>query len=225
MAMIQHIWDMFLISDLFSKLVVITIVVLSGYSWGIIIQKNRRFRKIRADGQRIGKFIIGKRGTEITGMTLPQIDHPIIHIIESVKHELGPINSEFMKQYGDSIDRNVLFDSLGESAEAAIEEAMAREERHVDTLSMVANIAPFLGLLGTIWGIIGSFWEIGQQASANISVVAPGLAEALVTTIVGLVAAIPAAIGFGLYTSKLRVLAGELTIFSKKLVAQLKREL
>jgi biopolymer transport protein TolQ len=225
MAMIQHIWEMFLISDLFSKLVVITIVVLSGYSWAIIYQKSGRFRRLRKDGKKIGSLISGKRGIEITKVTAPNIDHPILHIIGSVKQELGPIDPEFMKQYGDSIDRNVLFEALGESAEAAIEEAMEREERYVDALAMVANIAPFLGLMGTIWGIIGSFWEIGQQASANISVVAPGLAEALVTTIAGLVAAIPAAIGFGLYTQKLRLLSGELTIFSKKLVAQLKREL
>jgi len=80
-------------------------------------------------------------------------------------------------------------------------------------------------LLGTVWGITESFWEIGQQSSANIAVVAPGLAEALITTIAGLVVAIPAVIAFNAFTGKLRTIAGELTGFSKRFITQLKREI
>ena len=164
------------------------------------------------------------RGVEILRLNFPMQDHPIVRVIEAVKQELGP---GFFSA-GASVretDINPIFDAVSQRAESTVESTIEKEERNIDFLAMTASVSPFLGLLGTVWGITISFWEIGQQSSANIAVVAPGLAEALITTIAGLLVAIPAVIAFNLFTSRLRVIASELSTFADRLVAQLKREL
>lgn len=222
-SMLSNIWRMFAISDIFIKFVIIFLIVLSGYSWAIIIAKWRRFRKLKRIGIKIRKVIGTHRGVEILRLNLPSRDHPVVFIVDSIRQEIAPAFSGGTRQ--DNFEKSTIVDALEERSETAVEEALEKEERHIDYLAMVSNIAPFLGLLGTVWGITGSFWEIGQQASANIAIVAPGLAEALITTIIGLIVAIPAAIAFNFFNTKMKVLAGELSTFSKRFITQLKREL
>ena len=83
---------------------------------------------------------------------------------------------------------------------------MERLERHVSFLATTGSVAPFVGLMGTVWGVMTSFLNIGVQGSASLVVVAPGIAEALIATLAGLAAAIPAVIGYNSLVSKLRTL-------------------
>ncbi len=92
-------------------------------------------------------------------------------------------------------------------------------------LAIVSSIAPFLGLLGTVWGIMNSFYEIGNQGSASLPVVAPGIAEALITTIVGLAVAIPAAFFYNLFIHRAERIEDEMDEFGDQLMLRLKREL
>jgi len=98
---------------------------------------------------------------------------------------------------------------------------MARLERYLPFLATVANVSPFLGLLGTVWGIITAFFEIGLQGSASLAVVAPGMAEALSTTAFGLGAAIPAVIAYNYFNSRLNGVERELERFVAELAVVL----
>lgn len=222
--MLKNLWQMLVLTGPFAKFILLVLLALSGYSWAIIITKWRRFRKLNRLSKSIERMIGSHRGVEILRLNLPSRDHPIARVISAVRQEIGSGMLASASTIRD-VDINPLFEAINQRAEAAVEEALESEERNVDILAMTGSVSPFLGLLGTVWGITVSFWEIGQQSSANIAVVAPGLAEALITTIAGLIVAIPAVIAFSVFNSKLRALAGEVSAFSKKLVVQLKREM
>ncbi len=219
-SMLSNLWQMIATSGFFGKAILLVLLALSGYSWAIIISKIRRFKKLSSGSSKILHLIGNHRGVEILRLSLPMRDHPISMVIEGIRQEMTSSGER-----GEETTRAAFFEGLSQRAECAIEEALEREERSLDFLAMTASISPFLGLLGTVWGITQSFWEIGQHSSANIAIVAPGLAEALITTIAGLVVAIPAAIAFNLFTSKLRVIASDVSSFGKRFVNQLKREI
>jgi len=223
-SMIGNVWRMVLATGPFGKFILLVLLALSGYSWAIIITKWRRFRQLKNRSRTINKIIGKHRGLEILRLSFPSRDHPVVYIIDAIKQELGP---EFLTGgvSRDTTDKQSTIETLSSRAESSVEEVLGTEERHIDFLAMTASVSPFLGLLGTVWGITESFWEIGQQSSANIAVVAPGLAEALITTIAGLLVAIPAVISFNHFTGRLRAIAGELSRFSKRFISQLKREL
>jgi len=222
--MLGNLWRMIASTGFFGKLILLSLLALSGYSWAIIITKWRRFRKLEKLSAKINKIVGTHRGVEILQLNLPAHDHPIARIVDAIRQEIGPgffISGGTLPE----ADMNPLFEAINERAEATLEETLEREEHRIDFLAMTASVAPFLGLLGTVWGITVSFWEIGVQSSANLAVVAPGLAEALITTIAGLLVAIPAVVAFNLFNSRLRAMAGELSAFAKRLVTQLKREM
>jgi biopolymer transport protein TolQ len=98
-------------------------------------------------------------------------------------------------------------------------------DKGVFLLAMISSIAPFLGLLGTVWGIMNSFFEIGNQGSASLPVVAPGIAEALITTIVGLVVALPALFFYNYFNHKAEKLENQVDEFKEILLVRLKREI
>ena len=102
--------------------------------------------------------------------------------------------------------------------QGAIQDEVTYQERYLHLLATIGNTAPFIGLFGTVWGIMGSFQEIGRQGSANIAVVAPGVAEALINTAAGLFVAIPAAVAYNLYISRIRKMHVQLEVFSSEVV-------
>ncbi len=91
---------------------------------------------------------------------------------------------------------------LEDTIQRSIEGLRLDEDRHLSFLAISSNLAPFFGLLGTVWGIMSAFFEIGQHGSANLSVIAPGIAAALVTTVAGLVVAIPASAGYNVFVAR-----------------------
>jgi biopolymer transport protein TolQ len=105
-------------------------------------------------------------------------------------------------------------DSLSRSLARAATVEMTRLERRLSFLATTATVTPFIGLFGTVWGIMDAFGDIGRMGSANLAVVAPGISEALITTAMGLFAAIPAAVFFNFFTSRVRVLSSMLDDFA-----------
>lgn len=106
---------------------------------------------------------------------------------------------------------------IQEACERAAEEEYIRLESRLPWLVVAAGAGPFLGLLGTVWGIMDAFFRIGQEASAGLNVVAPGIAEALLTTLAGLLVAIPAAAAHQLLSGRMRRLEGEHILFASRL--------
>jgi biopolymer transport protein TolQ len=105
-------------------------------------------------------------------------------------------------------------DNIARALRRATNSEITRLEKYLTFLATTGSTAPFIGLFGTVWGIMTSFKGIGETGSASLAVVAPGIAEALIATAIGLVAAIPAVIGYNHFQYKIRVLIGEMDNFS-----------
>jgi biopolymer transport protein TolQ len=116
-------------------------------------------------------------------------------------------------------------DNVQRALRRAIATEMTRMTQMVPFLATTGNTAPFIGLFGTVWGIMNSFVGIGQKGSANLAVVAPGISEALVATAAGLAAAIPAVIAFNFFMSKIRVIESELQSFSADFLNIIERDI
>jgi biopolymer transport protein TolQ len=116
-------------------------------------------------------------------------------------------------------------DNVQRALRRAISTEMTRMTQMVPFLATTGNTAPFIGLFGTVWGIMNSFAGIGQKGSANLAVVAPGISEALVATAAGLAAAIPAVIAFNFFMSKIRVVESELHSFSADFLNIIERDI
>lgn len=120
--------------------------------------------------------------------------------------------------------RQIMVDNLERSLQKAIVAQVERLERGVSFLATTGNTAPFIGLFGTVWGIMQSFRGIGLKGSANLAVVAPGISEALIATAAGLVAAIPAVVAFNHFTQKISRLGAEMDIFKSDFLTTVERQ-
>jgi biopolymer transport protein TolQ len=116
------------------------------------------------------------------------------------------------------------FSIAAEHIESSISKTIPLLDRGVFLLAIVSSLSPFLGLLGTVWGIMNSFYEIGNQGSASLPVVAPGIAEALVVTLAGLAVAIPALFFYNYFMHRTERIESELDEFKEVLLARIKRE-
>ena len=116
-------------------------------------------------------------------------------------------------------------DNVQRALRRATATEMTRMTQMVPFLATTGNSAPFIGLFGTVWGIMSSFHSIGLKGSANLAVVAPGISEALVATAAGLAAAIPAVIAFNFFMSKIRVVESELHSFSADFLNIIERDI
>jgi biopolymer transport protein TolQ len=108
-------------------------------------------------------------------------------------------------------------------AERAVTDCIDRLESHLNLLAIATNVCPILGLLGTIWGLLGAFQSMGLAGNANIATVGTGVSEALVTTFVGLFAAIPAALFYTYYRNLVNQTASRLEVFASELMSRLSR--
>ena len=215
--------DMFLHSSVLSQVIILLLIIMSAYSWAIMYVKWRRLRFISQTNKKIRALVEGRKIADVLAMTLTPQDNPLVRLIEAIKQE-STLEKVTTKE-GKTVIRRIFPDlgTLRDRLDAEIEVILADEERQIDFLSTTASVAPFLGLLGTVLGITQSFWEIGQHSTANIAVVAPGMAEALITTIVGLLVAIPAALGYHFLRSKMKDLVTELEHFSRHLLVKISR--
>lgn len=217
---LRDFYQMVMVSTPLSKLIIAILVLMSIYTWAIIIYKWRYFRKIFKENNQTLRAFSG-HGEKIIDAPLPQKDNHITKLIKAVREEIT--TRQTRDAQGHTITQRFLPSpqAMRDKLDAEIEVILAESERLVVFLSTSANVGPLMGLLGTVLGITVSFWEIGKMSTANIAVVAPGMAEALITTIVGLIVAVPAALGHSWCMSKLDDLATQLDVFTKNILAQL----
>jgi biopolymer transport protein TolQ len=139
--------------------------------------------------------------------------------IISIKEASGIIKENMKPLNNDDIE------TVAMTLERITAEEIGHLERKVVFLATTANTSPFLGLLGTVVGVMDAFWSIGERGSASLAVVAPGIAEALLATIVGLGAAIPAVIGYNWANNKLKYFYDKASNFSLEFEARIKKDL
>ena len=186
-------------SSLFSKVVLALLLVMSVYSWAVIANRMRLYSRVeKADRDFLGAFRKLKPGAECRLMCE---QHPL-----SLLARVALAGQRWLDQHPASVDerRNERFESAQRAMDRAANEETGVLERHVGFLATVGSVSPFIGLMGTVWGVMAAFLNIGSQGSASLVVVAPGIAEALIATVAGLFAAIPAVVSYNHLLGRLR---------------------
>ena len=185
----------------FAKIILVTLFIISVIAWAITWDRTRLYLRLRAKGNALRKALASKgvpaSMAELERFT-PSVEASILAETRRFLAARGADGGEWRLVVdgaaAEEVERGKMRDVLDRRAINEISEM----ERHLIFLSTTASVAPFLGLLGTVWGIMSSFLSMGAEGAASIDVVGPGIAEALVTTISGLAAAIPALVGYNL---------------------------
>lgn len=207
-----------------AKLVLFVLAVFSIVCWALIIEKWRQFRRIRVESLRfLRAFREGRRFSVVYGAARKHRDSPLAQLYASSYQEVGGTTAfpETVDQFLDDPDEAFSPERL-EAVDRAMRRAssseISRMERFLPFLATTASAAPFIGLFGTVWGVMESFRGIGQHGSASVAVVAPGISEALIATAAGLGAAIPAVIAYNYFVNRVKHWAAEMDGFTLDLL-------
>ena len=191
-----------------SKFAMLLLMVFSIVSWAIIIFKLTEYSKARKNSEIfVGHFRRTKNFSEINKFAASIQNSPLALIFKygykELSLQMGPNNST----------EDINLESVNRSLVRASNAEITRLERLNGFLATTAAVSPFVGLFGTVWGIFTAFQQIGEQMNANLATVAPGIAEALIATAMGLFAAIPAVIFYNLLLNKLKVIIASMEDF------------
>jgi len=207
-------------AGLFAKFILLLLICLSVLSWGVAIDRLRLYRRIERQANAIRHEARGMRNVhELLGLLEHGYGGPLMTILRESRRAL-----QRMGQEDEVSGREYLIGDFQRASQKAIIDSLAMLEKNLVVLSTTTTVSPFLGLLGTCWGIMVAFIGIGEKGSANLAVVAPGIAEALIVTIAGLSAAIPALVFFNMLTNRVRNLENEMESFAITVVDFLERE-
>ncbi len=192
-------------SSPFAKLIILTLFILSVVSWAVMGERYRRLSAAQRSNaefwQRFDQQIEEGRGMEgLAQWCEENLDSPLAEVYLHYHREFLPATRSRITGANDEVVRGLLRRGLDRVATARVEDF----EKGVTWLATLSSVAPFLGLLGTVWGIMGSFLQIGRQGTATLDAVGPGIAEALVTTVCGLFVAIPAVVGYNWLLHRIR---------------------
>jgi len=218
------IWGLFVRADLVVKTVILALMLASFWSWAIIFDKVIRMRRLdRQTTEFEDNFWSGGSLDDLYDRAGNRPQHPMAAVFGAAMREWRRSISKGRAGTGG------IQESLQQRIERVMQVAVAREmerlERYMIFLASVGSTAPFVGLFGTVWGIMNSFQSIGATHNTSLSVVAPGIAEALFATALGLVAAIPAVIAYNKLSSDLGRYSNRLESFSGEFSAILSRQL
>ncbi len=201
--------NLFLRADIIVKLVMIMLIAASIYSWAIIFQKFRMFKKINETTLEFEEKFWRSKSAETFYNNLPaEMDDPMAMVFK-----------ESMQTVLKSRSKSNLSQRLTNIMATNIEKQMSVIEKDFTFLATVGATAPFIGLFGTVWGIMNSFQSIAISRNTSLAIVAPGIAEALFATALGLLAAIPAVVAFNKFNSDARKYSNKLEDFSKRFLA------
>lgn len=201
------------------QLVLFCLLVFSVFSWAIIWAKWHTFRRCFRNTDRfLDVFWSGKSMDHIYTESKRYTGSSVARIFQSGYVELQRLMERERQKTGNPDARvapgeNAIF-NLERSLNRASRSESMRLERSLTFLATAGSTAPFIGLFGTVWGIMNSFQAIGMQGAASLATVAPGIAEALIATAVGLGCAIPAVMGYNYYNGKVRMLRTQMDNFS-----------
>ncbi len=191
--------------------VLIILLLMSIFSWTIMISKWSRFGRAQTQSQRfLRAFRKSTRLSEIAAVADQFKPSPLVAVFTE-------IHDEYQRQNGGrGLPRNPV--ALERAAQTASSESLTAMESRMTWLATIGNIAVFIGLFGTVMGIIDAFHGLGTAGAATLRAVAPGISEALITTAAGLVVAIPAVIGYNQLTARLREFAARMDDFGRELL-------
>jgi len=209
-----------------AKFVLAILLLFSIVSWALIVEKWWQFRRVRRQTLGFVKvFREGRRPSLVHSAARKFRDSPLAQLYASAYAEISGL-PDIMDQVVDDGDEGLSPERL-EAVHRALRRSagleIAQLERYLPFLATTASATPFIGLFGTVWGIMSSFQGISSQGSASLAVVAPGISEALIATAAGLAAAIPAVIGYNYFLNRVRHWATEMDGFILDLLNVLSR--
>ena len=201
--------NLFIRADFIVKSVIIILIVSSVYSWAIIFEKIKMFKKISKSTEEFENKFWKSKSAETFYNNLPDnFEDPMANVFRN--------SMEVMLKSKRTSNLN---EKMSRMLEINLEQQMEKIEKSYTFLATVGSTAPFIGLFGTVWGIMNSFQSIAISRNTSLAIVAPGIAEALFATALGLLAAIPAVIAFNKFNSDSRKYSQKLENFSKRLLS------
>ena len=198
--------NLFIRADIIVKSVIILLIACSIYSWAVIIEKLRLFKKINQTTEEFETKFWNSKSAETFYNNLPSnIEDPMALVFKDAMQSLIKRRSK--------TDLNHRMTTM---LETGIEKQMSKISKGFTFLATVGSTAPFIGLFGTVWGIMNSFQSIAISRNTSLAIVAPGIAEALFATALGLLAAIPAVIAYNKFNNDSLKYSQKLENFSKR---------
>ena len=198
--------NLFLRADIIVKSVMIILIVCSIYSWAVIIEKIRLFKKINKSSEEFEEEFWNSKSAETFYNSLPtKVDDPMAMVFQDAMQSLLKKKS-----------KTNISERMSTFLEVGIEKQMSKIDKGFTFLATVGSTAPFIGLFGTVWGIMNSFQSIAISRNTSLAIVAPGIAEALFATALGLLAAIPAVVAYNKFNSDSQKYSQKLENFSKR---------
>jgi biopolymer transport protein TolQ len=214
-------WSLFVQADIVVKIVMLGLLAASVWVWAVVFEKWSSLRKVNkeADGFE-DRFWSGGSLEELYDQEGSQPGHPMASVFAAAMGEWR----RSLRVSGADIARTSVNERVDRAITVTVQREMDRLERWMVFLASVGATAPFVGLFGTVWGIMHSFSAIAAMHNTNLAVVAPGIAEALFATAIGLVAAIPAVIAYNQISTALARFASRLESFGSEFSAILSRQ-
>ncbi|MBR56417.1 protein TolQ [Candidatus Poribacteria bacterium] len=218
-------WELFTQADIIVQLVMLILIGCSFWSWAIIFDKVIRLRKLSSMAEMFEeRFWSGGSLDELYEEIKSNSFHPMAQIFVSAMKE--------WKRFSDGTSLSVaeanvdgLQERIAHNMNVTVDREIGKLQKYLGFLATVGSTAPFIGLFGTVWGIMNSFQSIAASQDTSLAVVAPGIAEALFATALGLVAAIPAVVAYNKISSDLDHYAGRLDSFGIEFRALISRQL
>ena len=218
------IFSLFLQADIVVKTVILILLLSSIWSWTIIFSKYTNLKSILMETEDFEeKFYSSETLSKLSKRIGGQPTHPMEAVFfaamvyfDRIKTGFSNKNFDFKKSFCENVKKEM---------EIVINKELTGLENGLNFLASVGSTAPFIGLFGTVWGIMNSFTAIGISQNTSLAVVAPGIAEALFATALGLVAAIPAVLFFNKFNNMLEILNNKLDVFSDEILVIISKEI
>ena len=201
--------NLFIRADIIVKSVIVILIACSVYSWAIIIDKVKLFKKINISSEEFEEKFWRSKSAETFYNSLPS----------NVEDPMASLFKESMQGLLKSKSKTNLAERMGGILEIGIEKQMSKIDKGFTFLATVGSTAPFIGLFGTVWGIMNSFQSIAISRNTSLAIVAPGIAEALFATALGLLAAIPAVVAYNRFNNDSKKYSQKLESFSKRFLS------
>jgi biopolymer transport protein TolQ len=230
-----NIWVLFIYAGPMVKGVILLLLSLSVVCWGISLFKYMMLRSALNESESFLEIFWKNQNLRHTFADARQLENsPLAEIFRTGYLELQQMQKKDTGDDGASPDSDATTSSplslyglgaIKRALDQAVTAELTRLEKNLGFLATTGSIAPFIGLFGTVWGIMNSFRDIGLQGSANLATVAPGIAEALIATAFGLLAAIPAVVLYNYFLGRIKMLTAEMDNFSSELLNIIERYL
>jgi len=204
-------WQLFIRADFVVKSVIILLLASSIYSWALIFDKYKLFKNINLSTSDFeNKFWKSKTAEGLNSSLPAKTNDPLTQVFKDAMNELIKTKSKSSAVQNARVERIL---------EISLDNQIKKVEKNFTFLATVGSTAPFIGLFGTVWGIMNSFQSIAISRNTSLAIVAPGIAEALFATALGLLAAIPAVIAYNKFNSDSKRYAARIENFCKRFLS------